>query len=163
MRALITGGGGFLGGALARKLRERGDDVRVFGRGHYPELEVIGIDVMHGDITDKNAVSHACDDRDVVFHVAAKVGLWGKYQDYFAVNVTGTKNVLAACHAHGVRKLVLTSSPSVVFDGSDVEGWDETAPYPKEFDSHYSRTRCPRKWCWRPTMINWPPFHCGHI
>lgn len=141
MRALVTGGGGFLGGALARKLKERGDDVRVFGRGSYPELEAKGIDAARGDLADAAAVSAACDDRDVVFHVGAKVGLWGTYEDYFATNVTGTRNVLRACAEHGIRKLVFTGSPSVVFSGGDVEGWNEDAPYPQKFDSHYSRTK----------------------
>jgi nucleoside-diphosphate-sugar epimerase len=141
MRALVTGGGGFLGGALARKLKERGDDVRVFGRGSYPELEAKGIDVARGDLADAEAVSAACDDRDVVFHVGAKVGLWGTYEDFFATNVTGTRNVLRACGEHDIRKLVFTGSPSVVFSGGDVEGWNEDAPYPEKFDSHYSRTK----------------------
>lgn len=141
MRALVTGGGGFLGSAIARKLRERGDEVRVFGRGSYPELEAIGIDTLRGDLADADAVAAACEDRDVVFHVGAKVGLWGAYEDYFAANVTGTKNVLRACLEQGIGKLVFTGSPSVVFDGRDVEGWDESAPYPERFDSHYSRTK----------------------
>lgn len=141
MRALVTGGGGFMGAALARKLRERGDEVRVFGRGSYAELEAIGIDCMRGDITDYEAVKAACDDRDVVFHVAAKVGLWGSFEDFYAVNVGGTKNVLRACQEQGVRKLVYTGSPSVVFHGGDIEGVDESAPYPEKFDSHYSRTK----------------------
>lgn len=141
MRALVTGGGGFLGGAIARKLRERGDDVRVFGRGAYPELEILGIDCARGDLADYEAVLAAADDRDVIFHVGGKVGLWGPYEEYFATNVTGTKNVLRACSEHGISKLVFTGSPSVVFDGRDVEGWSEEAPYPPRFDSHYSRTK----------------------
>ncbi len=141
MRALVTGGGGFLGSAIARKLRERGDDVRVFGRGSYPELEAKGIDCARGDLADAAAVSAACEDRDVVFHAGGKVGLWGAYEDYFAANVTGTRNVLRACQEHQIRKLVFTGSPSVVFDGRDVEGWSENAPYPVRFDSHYSRTK----------------------
>jgi len=141
MRALVTGGGGFLGGALARKLRERGDDVRVFGRGSYPELMALGIEVVSGDLTDPDAVLAACDDRDTVFHVAAKVGLWGRPEDYEAVNVQGTKNVLRACLETGVPKLVFTSSPSVVFDGGDIEGVTESAPYPERFDCDYSRTK----------------------
>jgi nucleoside-diphosphate-sugar epimerase len=141
MRALVTGGGGFLGGKLARKLRERGDEVRVFGRREYPELEAIGIDCAVGDLADAEAVSAACEDRDVVFHAGAKVGLWGPYEDFFATNVTGTRNVLRACQVQGVSRLVFTGSPSVVFDGRDVEGWNESAPYPQRFDSHYSRTK----------------------
>lgn len=141
MRALVTGGGGFLGGALARRLRQRGDEVRVFGRGVYPELEAIGIDAAQGDITDYAAVRAACEDRDVVFHVAAKVGLWGDPAEYDAVNVGGTKNILRACQEEGIAKLVFTSSPSVVFHGGDVSGVDESAPYPESFDSHYSRTK----------------------
>ena len=141
MRALVTGGGGFLGGAIARKLRDRGDEVRVFGRGSYPELEVMGIDCARGDLADAAAVDAACEDRDVVFHVGAKVGLWGKAVDYESTNVTGTKNILGACLRHGIGKLVFTGSPSVVFDGREVEGWSEDAPYPPRFDSDYSRTK----------------------
>lgn len=141
MRALVTGGGGFLGGALARRLRERGDEVRVFGRGQYPELEAVGIDTARGDLADPDAVMAACEDRDVVFHAGGKVGLWGDPRDFEAANVEGTRNVLAACLSHGIGRLVFTGSPSVVFDGGDVEGWDERAPYPRRFDSHYSRTK----------------------
>lgn len=141
VRALVTGGGGFLGAALARRLRERGDEVRVYGRGSYPDLEALGIDCAKGDVGDYEALKAACDDRDVVFHVAAKVGLWGAYEDFHAVNVEGTKNVLRACQAQGIRKLVFTGSPSVVFHGGDIEGVDETAPYPARFDSFYSQTK----------------------
>ncbi|MBI5247743.1 MAG: NAD-dependent epimerase/dehydratase family protein [Elusimicrobia bacterium] len=141
MRALVTGGGGFLGAALARKLRERGDDVRVFGRGSYADLEAIGIDCAKGDVTDYATLKAACDDRDVIFHVAAKVGLWGKYEDFCSVNVEGTKNVLRACLELGIAKLVFTGSPSVVFHGGDVDGVDESAPYPEKFDSYYSQTK----------------------
>ena len=141
MRALVTGGGGFLGGAFARKLRGRGDDVRIFGRGSYPELGALGIETSRGYLTDYEAVRVACDDRDTVFHAAAKVGLWGRPEDYEAVNVQGTKNVLRACLETGVSKLVFTSSPSVVFDGGDIEGVDESVPYPERFDCDYSRTK----------------------
>lgn len=141
MRALVTGGGGFLGEALARKLRERGDSVRVFGRREYPELEAVGIDCARGDIGDYEAVKAACDDCDVVFHAAAKVGLWGNDKDFHRVNVEGTKNVLRACSEQGIGKLVFTSSPSVVFHGGDMEGVDERAPYPATFDSFYSQTK----------------------
>ncbi len=137
----MTGGGGFLGSALARKLRERGDDVRVFGRGSYPELEAVGIDSFRGDVVDAEALKEAVDGVDVVFHAAAKVGLWGDPRAFDEVNVEGTKNVIAACLAQGVDKLVFTSSPSVVFHGGDVEGVDESAPYPAAFDSDYSRTK----------------------
>jgi nucleoside-diphosphate-sugar epimerase len=130
-----------MGAALARGLRERGDSVRVFGRGSYAELEAVGIDCAKGDITDYEALKAACDDRDVVFHVAAKVGLWGAYGDFYSVNVEGTKNVLRACQEQGIRKLVFTGSPSVVFHGGDVDGVDESAPYPEKFDSFYSQTK----------------------
>ena len=141
MRALVTGGGGFLGAALARKLRERGDEVRVFGRGSYADLEALGLDCAKGSVVDYEALKAACDDRDVVFHVAAKVGLWGRYEDFHSVNVDGTRNVLRACQEQGIRKLVFTGSPSVVFHGGDIAGVDESIPYPEKFDSFYSRTK----------------------
>jgi nucleoside-diphosphate-sugar epimerase len=76
-----------------------------------------------------------------VFHVAAKPGIWGEYDDYFRSNVVGTQNVIAACRAHGVRRLIYTSSPSVVFSGRDMEGVNETVPYPPRYEAHYPRTK----------------------
>lgn len=141
MKALITGGGGYVGRAIAERLIKEGWEVRSFARGRYPELESQGVDVRQGDLRDGLAVENAAADCGIVFHTAAKVGLWGAYEEYYQANVTGTKNVLAACRSRGVRKLVFTSSPSVVFSGEDVEGWDESAPYPDRFDSYYSRTK----------------------
>ena len=94
-----------------------------------------------GDIADAGAVQRAAAGCDIVFHCAAKAGVWGPYEEYRSANIEGTRNVLAACRAHGIRKLVYTSSPSVVFDGRDADGIDESAPYPKRFDSHYSATK----------------------
>jgi len=141
VKALVTGGGGFLGRVIIRQLRERGDEVRSLSRGRYPDLEKDGVECVQADLMDVAAVSKACEGVDVVFHVAGKVGLWGDYSDFLRANVEGTRNVLNACQDRGARRLVFTGSPSVVFDGRDVEGWDESAPYPERFDSYYSRTK----------------------
>jgi nucleoside-diphosphate-sugar epimerase len=141
MKALVTGGGGFLGGAIVRMLHERGDQVRSFSRGNYPALTALGVEQVQGDLGDQAAVSAAANGCGTVFHVAAKAGVWGSYADFHRANVTGTANVLEACRANGIRKLVYTSSPSVVFDGSDVEGGDESLPYPSSYEAHYPRTK----------------------
>ncbi len=141
MKALVTGAGGFLGGAVAGLLLDRGHQVRGFSRGDYPALRARGASFERGDIADAEAVQRAAAGCDIVFHCAAKAGVWGPYEEYRRANIEGTRNVLAACRALGIRKLVYTSSPSVVFDGRDAEGIDESAPYPKYFDSHYSATK----------------------
>ena len=141
MKALVTGGGGFLGRAVCQNLIGRGASVRSFSRGRYPELEKLGVDCLQGDVADAESLSRAAKHCDVVFHVAAKVGLWGRYADFHQANVVGTRNVLQACRKAGVSRLVFTGSPSVVFDGGDVEGWNESAPYPGRFDSFYSQTK----------------------
>jgi nucleoside-diphosphate-sugar epimerase len=141
MKALVTGGGGFLGGAIVRQLLARGDTVRSFTRSAYPWLAEIGVEQVHGDLTDAGAVAKAVAGVDVVFHVAAKAGVWGRYADYFATNVTGTETVLAACRAAGIGKLVYTSTPSVVHTGGDIEGGDESLPYAKRFDAPYPATK----------------------
>lgn len=141
MKALVTGGGGFLGGVIVRMLRERGDQVRSFSRGEHSALADIGVEQFQGDLADRDALSSALDGCDTVFHVAAKAGIWGEYRDFHRANVTGTENVIAACHAHGIGTLVYTSSPSVVFDGRDVEGGDESLPYPSRYEAHYPKTK----------------------
>lgn len=141
MRALVTGGGGFLGGAIVRLLVERGDTVRSLSRGEYPELARLGVEQIQGDLSDREAVLRATEGCDIVFHVAAKAGIWGSYAEYHRANVSGTENVLAACRHHGIGRLVYTGSPSVVFDGRDVEGGNETLPYPPHFEAHYPKTK----------------------
>lgn len=138
---LVTGGGGFLGGAIVRRLVERGERVRSFSRGDYPELTQLGVEQVRGDLADAAAVARACEGVEAVFHVAARPGVWGPYEDYYRANTEGTHNVIAACQSAGVARLVYTSSPSVVFDGRDMEGADESAPYPDHYEAHYPRTK----------------------
>jgi nucleoside-diphosphate-sugar epimerase len=141
MNALVTGGGGFLGGAIVRRLRARGDSVRSLARRRYPDLDALGVTQHQGDIADAQAVVESAAGCEIVFHVAAKAGVGGRYAEYRRANVTGTENVLAACRTHHVPRLVYTSSPSVVFNGRDMEGVDESAPYAAHYDAHYPRTK----------------------
>ncbi len=141
MRALVTGGGGFLGGAIVRRLLERGDSVRVLARGEYPGLAKEGAELVRGDIRDAEATTRACAGIEVVFHTAAKAGGWGDPKEFEAINVQGTANVIAGCRAGKVPVLVHTSSPSVVHSDADIEGADESVPYGTHFTADYPRTK----------------------
>lgn len=141
MKALVTGGGGFLGGEIVRLLWARGDTVRSFTRSAYPWLDELGIEQVLGNLADPEAVERAVAGCDIVFHIAAKAGVWGRYADFYDTNVVGTQNVIAACKKHGVRKLVYTSTPSVVHGSGDIENGNESLPYPKHFDAHYQATK----------------------
>ena len=126
MNALVTGGGGFLGAAVVRRLRERGDQVHSYSRRRYAELDALGVTQHQGDIADPIALSRAAAGCDIFFHVAAKAGVGGRSREYHRANVLGTDNVLTACRHHGITRLVYTSSPSVVFDGRDMAGVKQT-------------------------------------
>ena len=141
MRALVTGGGGFLGGAIARRLIERGDAVVSLARGDYPALRALGIETVQADLADPAAVLRAAEGCDVVFHVAAKAGDWGSWESFYQPNVMGTRAVLAACRELGIPRLVYTSTPSVVHAGGDIEGGDNTLPIPDHFDGPYPATK----------------------
>jgi nucleoside-diphosphate-sugar epimerase len=141
-KVLVTGGGGFLGKAIVKKLLERGDQVSSFSRGNYVDLARLKVEQIQGDLDDKNAVSAACQGKDIVFHVAAKAGVWGPFHEYFQANVKGTQNVIAACRKHGVPYLVHTSSPSVIYNNKgSMEGVDESAAYPSTFQTAYQQTK----------------------
>ena len=139
--ALVTGGGGFLGHAVVRRLLAEGAQVRSFSRHFHPALNRTGVEQYQGNISDFGAVAAACKDIDTVYHVAAKTGVWGRDSDYYETNVIGTQNIIAACKAAGTAALVYTSSPSVVFNGSDMEGVDESVPYPVRYRSPYPHTK----------------------
>jgi nucleoside-diphosphate-sugar epimerase len=141
MKALVTGGGGFVGLSLVRALVDRGIETAVVGRNRYPQVDKLQVPTLQGDIRDRNFLFKACQGFDTVFHVAAMAGIWGAYKDYEAVNVAGTANVIAACLANRVASLVYTSTPSVVFNRQDIEGDDEALPYAASFLCSYAATK----------------------
>jgi nucleoside-diphosphate-sugar epimerase len=141
MHALVTGGGGFLGRAIVELLLDRGDQVRSLGRGAYPDLEALGVEVVRADLRDAASVADACQGIDCVFHTAALAGIWGTWNTYHQINVQGTLNVLAGCRQQQVPRLVYTSSPSVTFDGSDQCGCNEEAPYATCWLAHYPHSK----------------------
>lgn len=141
MKALVTGGGGFIGRCVVKQLLERGHSVRVFARGAYPEIESSGARMIRGDVQDADAVEAACAGQEVVFHVAAQAGVWGSFANFHGPNVTGTGNIVDACRLKGVSRLVFTSSPSVIFDNRAHRNADESLPYPDSFENAYSHTK----------------------
>lgn len=140
-KILITGGGGFLGFEIVRQLVENGSLVTSLSRNRYPKLECLGVSQIQGDIKDGKVVMAAAKEADMVFHVAAKAGIWGQYRQYYQTNVIGTQNIIDACFQNQIRQLIYTSSPSVIFDGTDMEGVDESVPYPDRFDAYYPETK----------------------
>jgi nucleoside-diphosphate-sugar epimerase len=141
MKILITGAGGFLGKHLARALINEGHSVSNFSRSQYADLTAIGVEGITGDLSDFTSLARAVQGKDAVFHVASKVGIWGRYQDFYQTNVVGTENVIKACLKSGVQKLVYTSTPSVVFGRSDLCGVDESSPYPEKHECFYAATK----------------------
>lgn len=138
---LVTGGGGFLGGAIVRRLRAAGVAVRSLQRSAVPELERLGVEVVRGDLADREVVERAVCGCAAVFHVAAKAGVWGAREAFWRANVTGTETVLTAAQAAGVRWFVHTSTPSVVFNGQPLAGVDERQPLGTRFPAAYPETK----------------------
>ena len=138
---LVTGGSGFLGGALVRHLVARGDRVRSLQRQDAPALRALGVEVVRHDLADRAAVIAAAEGCTAVLHSAAKTGVWGGGGEYYQANVLGTRNVIEACTVNGISRLIFTSSPSVIHAGGDVEGVDESVPLAAHFETAYPATK----------------------
>lgn len=138
---MVTGGGGFLGKMIVKKLLQKKKNVTSFSRKFYPDLEKMGAMQVQGDLADKEGVAKAFEKMDAVFHVAAKPGIWGSYDSFFKANVTGTQHVISASHKNRIKQLIYTSSPSVVFDEFDMENVDESVPYPDKYLAPYPQTK----------------------
>jgi nucleoside-diphosphate-sugar epimerase len=141
LRALVTGGGGFVGGAIVRRLLADGWAVRSTSRGTYPALAALGVEQVQGDLADGGHIARALEECDTVFHVAALAGVWGPPRAYERANVLGTQRLVDACRAAGVTRLVLTSSPSVCFDGTDHVDASNDLPYARRFLAHYPASK----------------------
>lgn len=141
MKILVTGGGGFLGTHLIYALKKRNFEIVNFSRSLYPHLEKEGIHTIQGDIRNLNDCREALEGIDAIFHVASKVSMWGKWQDFYDINFLGTKNILEAAKEKGIKKFIYTSTPSVVFGNQDLLGVDESTPYPKKSISMYAKSK----------------------
>lgn len=144
MRALVTGGGGFVGAALCRRLRDLGHDVTALGRRPSPALAAEGIRTVVQDLTESGAAAALAGvlaGVDCVFHTAAHVRMWGPREAFARGNVGATENVIAACRVAEVGRLVFTSSPSVVATDHDLRGVDESQPYPARYRAFYPETK----------------------
>ncbi len=140
-KALVTGGGGFVGKAIVKRLLELGIETRVVGRHRYPEVEEAGAECFIGDISQPQIMMEAAEGMDIVFHAAALAGIWGPWQDYYVTNVVGTEKVIEGCRAGKVAMLVYTSTPSVVFNGKDIQGGDERLDYAEKSLCHYATSK----------------------
>ncbi len=122
-KVLVTGGGGFIGSHLVETLAPMCGQltamIKYNSRNHWGDLESLdseilqGIEVVAGDVQDPFFVDHIVKDKDVVFHLAALIPIPYSYiapQSYLRTNVEGTLNVMMACRAHGVSKVVHTST-----------------------------------------------------
>ena len=114
--ALVTGGSGFVGGHLIRRLLSDGWRVRALGRSTEAraEVEALGAEPAEGDLLDRAALAGAMDRVEVVFHVAAHFKLWGPMSLFRRVNVEGTRNVVEAAERAGVRRVIYVSAAAVV-------------------------------------------------
>jgi nucleoside-diphosphate-sugar epimerase len=137
MRVLVTGASGLLGGAVARSLAERGDDVVLMQR------RPSGLDLPErlGDLLDRDAVRSAVQGMDGVVHLAAKVNVVGAWADYAAANVDGTRALLGAARAAGVGRFVQVSSPSVAHAGTSLVAAPAGPADPAAARGSYSRSK----------------------
>ncbi|MBA4205002.1 NAD-dependent epimerase/dehydratase family protein [Pannonibacter phragmitetus] len=114
--ALVTGGSGFVGGHLIRRLLSDGWRVLALGRSDKAraEIEALGAEPVEGDLLDRTALAGAMEGIEVVFHVAAHFKLWGPMSLFRRINVEGTRNVVEAAERAAVRRIVYVSAAAVV-------------------------------------------------
>ncbi len=141
MRVCVTGGTGFVGGALVRRFLAEGAEVRVLARPstRADELEKQGAEVVRGDLSDDAAIERTVEGAEVVYHAAAKVEESGAKTEFVEVNVRGTQRVFEACMRKGVPHVVYLSSIAVYGLAKQGVKIDEATPpdaNPEERDSY---------------------------
>jgi nucleoside-diphosphate-sugar epimerase len=128
--AFVTGGSGFIGGALIERLRREGWDVRALARSERAAERVreLGAEPAMGSLEDRGSLSAAAEGCDVAFHAAAKVEDWGDPGEFERLNVHGTENVIDGCRVAGVRRLVHVGTEAALMAGQPLVNVDESAP-----------------------------------
>lgn len=143
MKTLITGATGFVGGALARRLHAQSADVTALGRNPIAgkQLEQDGIRFLQADLGDKQAITAACAEQDIVFHCGAYCSPWGRYRDFYTSNVTGTQHLIHGCQQHHVSRLIYVSTPSLYFAYDTRLNVSESDPLAAKQVNYYTQTK----------------------
>lgn len=141
--AFVTGGSGFIGGRLIERLVDEGVNVRALARSEESAQRVaaLGAEPAHGDIADPRSVAEAALGAKVAFHLAARLGEWGPWEEFERGNVTGTLNALAACAGTGVRRFVHCGTEAALMAGEPLVQVDETAPLRPDSRAPYPATK----------------------
>jgi len=144
LKVLVTGATGFIGGNLVRALKARGYDVRALVRDQSSTLtlENTGVEVVPGDVRDRESVARALEGCQAVFHCAALYTFWSlKPQEVYQVNVKGTKTVFEEALKSGVKGAVYTSTVSTIGIPKKGVGTEEMEPSPRDLIGHYKRSK----------------------
>lgn len=143
MKVLVTGGTGFLGQKLAKRLISMNIETTVVGRNNIVgnSLKNNGIHFKKGSLEDKIFTLELCKDMDYVFHCAALSSPWGKYKEFYNSNVLSTRNIIDGCIKYNVKRLIHTSTPSIYFDFTDKFQISEKDILPQKFVNYYAETK----------------------
>lgn len=145
MKVVITGGLGFVGNQIAQSLRKTTEinEIIAIGRSNQPPPSKIfeGLRYVTCDLSKENLNYPWLKDVDVVFHVAAKAGVGGRYKEYFNANFVATKNLMEGCKSYGIQRFIYTSTPSVVFNNQNIRNGNESLPYLNTQISPYAFTK----------------------
>ena len=141
LKILVTGGGGFIGSALVKRLLDKGHQISSLSRKKYPHLEALNVKTIQADLVDRKAIFQAVNGHEIVIHTAALAGYWGSAKEYYRSNVLGTVNIIDACKKFKIQKLLYTSSASVVFSGENIINGSPDLSYPDKALNHYSHTK----------------------
>jgi nucleoside-diphosphate-sugar epimerase len=141
--AFVTGGSGFIGGALIQRLRSEGVEVRALARSERAAERVreLGADAVSGDLDDRASLRAGAEGCDLAFHAAAKVEDWGDPADFERLNVGGTRNVIDVCREAGVRRLVHVGTEAALMAGQPLLNVDESAPLRPDSPALYSSSK----------------------
>lgn len=141
--AFVTGGSGFIGGALVRRLVGDGWRVRALARSDEAAtaVEQAGAEPVRGDLADARALRSAAGGCELAFHTAATVAQWGPREEFFRTNVEGTRRVLEASAAAGVRRLVHVGTEAALLAGQPLVNADETVPLRPDSKAPYAATK----------------------
>jgi nucleoside-diphosphate-sugar epimerase len=141
--AFVTGGSGFVGGALIERLRSEGWEVRGLARSEEATSRVTerGAEAVPGDLVNTATLTEGARGCEVCFHAAAKVEDWGDPADFERLNVHGTRNVIVACREAGVRRLVHVGTEAALMAGDPLIGVNEDAPLRPDSPVLYSASK----------------------